>query len=147
MGNETVALHLADTQTTIARPALARLASERHDGAAATRMTLVNHHVLEALVMRRANEDLHLHHFARLTIVHDLVAVRVQTQIQHVLLEIIQTQMGVRRTVAQRAARRAHATIHRLQELRNRHARRNGVRVHNDIRTQTRGREGHITLV
>lgn len=54
-------------------------------------MALVNHHMLEALIMRRANEDLHLHHFARLTIVHDLVAVRVQTKIQHVILEIVQT--------------------------------------------------------
>ena len=147
VGNETVALHLAYTQTTVARPAFAWLTSERHDGTTPAGMALVNHHVLEALVMGRANEDLHLHHFARLTVVHDLVAVRVQTQIQHVVLEIVQTQMGVRRTVTQRAAGRAHPTIHCFQQLRNRHARRNGVRVHNDIGTQSRSREGHITLI
>ena len=87
--DETVALHLAHTQTTVTRPAFARLAGKRHDGTTPTGMALVNHHVLEALVMGRTDEDLHFHHFARLTIVHDLIAVRVQTEIQHVVLKIV----------------------------------------------------------
>ena len=79
--DEAVALHLTDTQTTITRPTLAGLTSERDNRTATTRMLLVNYHVLQPLVMRRTHEDLHLHHLARLSVVHDLVAVRMHSEI------------------------------------------------------------------
>ena len=122
VGNEAVALHLAHAQTTITGTALARLAGEGYNGTAATRMALVNHHVLQALVMRGPDEDFYLHLLARLAIIHDLVAVRVHPKIRHVNLEILDPEVGVGRAIAQITCLNAHAAVHRLQQLRDRHA-------------------------
>lgn len=100
MRNEAVALHLAYAQTTVARPALARLAGQRYDGTTATGMALVNHHVLQTLVMRGPNEDLYLHLLARLAIIHDLVTIGMHPKICHVNLEILNPEVRVGRAVA-----------------------------------------------
>ncbi len=57
VADEAIALHLAEAQTALARPALARLPRQVGLGAARARMDLIEHHVLQLLVVDRAKED------------------------------------------------------------------------------------------
>lgn len=55
--NQTIALHLAQPQTTSARTTFGRLARQDGTGSRGSRVHLVLHHVLEALVVDGAEED------------------------------------------------------------------------------------------
>ena len=56
--NLTIALHLTEAQTSVARSSLHRLPVEDLDGTAGTRVNLVVDHVLESLVVSGTKEDL-----------------------------------------------------------------------------------------
>jgi len=55
--------------------------------------------------------------------------------------------MLVGRAVAERPQSHTDSAVHGLQQLRDRHARGDGVRVHDDVGAQTRRRKGHVALV
>lgn len=147
MRHKTVAFHLSDTKTAIARTTLARLARQAHDGTARTRVLLIDDHVLEALVERGSHEDLGLHHFTGLTILQNLIALRVHSELGHLTTELVDSKVRLRRAIRNGALLCIDLAEHTLHELRNRHTRRHRVRVHDEIRTQTRTRERHILLV
>lgn len=73
VGNLTIALHLAETETTVPGPTLHGLAHQNLHGASGSRVNLVVHHMLEALVVGGAQEDLRLQFAPCVTIIHDLV--------------------------------------------------------------------------
>ena len=74
MRDHAVTLHLTETETSIARAAFSRLASEDLSGSPSSGMDLVLHHVLEPLIVSRPEEDLDLHLLAVKTVIHDFVA-------------------------------------------------------------------------
>ena len=147
MRDEAVTLHLAHTQAAVPRAALARLPGQRDDRPPPPAVHLVDDHVLEALVVRRPDKDFHGHHFSRHSIVHHLVAVGVQPEVQQVLPQVLEAQMVVGRAVAERAPPNADAAVHCLQKLGNGHARGNGVRVHDNVGPQPAGGKRHVALV
>ena len=73
-----IALHLADTQPTIVRATPYRLACQGIVGPIRTEVDLVLDHVFEPHVVHRPEEDVRLALLARHTVVHDLVARRVE---------------------------------------------------------------------
>ena len=72
MADDAIALHLAKAQATVARAALHRLSRQNLDWTAAPGVDFVVHHVLQALVVRRAKEDLRLQLPPRVPIIHSL---------------------------------------------------------------------------
>jgi len=72
VADDAVALHLAEAQAAVARAALHRLSRQDLDRTAAPGVNLVVHHVLQPLVVRRAEEDLRLQLPPRVPIVHGL---------------------------------------------------------------------------
>ncbi len=147
MRHKTVAFHLSDTKTAIPRTALTRLTREADNGTTSTRVLLVDDHVLETLIERGSHEDLGLHHFTRLSVLQDLVALRMHSKLGHLTTELVDPEVRVRRAICNRALLRIDLSEHTLHELCNRHTRRNRMGVHDEIRTQARTREGHILLV
>ena len=72
--NLTISLHLSETETAVPGSALHGLSHQNLNGASGSRVNFVVHHVLEALVVGGAQEDLRLQFASRVTIVHDLVS-------------------------------------------------------------------------
>jgi hypothetical protein len=95
-----VALHLSESKTTLARTTLQRLSREHGERAARPRVNLVVDHVLEALVVRRTEEDLRLHLHARVAVVHHLVAALLQAQLVQQLRDVLHRQRRERSRVA-----------------------------------------------
>ncbi len=147
MRHKTVAFHLSDTQTPIARTALTRLTRQADNGTTSTGVLLVDNHVLQTLVERGTHEDLRLHHFAGLPVLQNLIALGMHPQIQHLTTELVNPQMRLGRTIRNRALLRIDLAEHTLHELSDRHTRRHSVGIHDDVRTQAHLREGHILLV
>ena len=108
---------------------------------------LVNDHVLQALVEGRTHEDLCLHHLTRLAVVQDLIAVGVHSQVQHVLLQIINLEVRIRRSVTKSTLSNTNLAKDVLHQLCNRHTRRNSVRIHDDVGTQTTCSKRHVLLI
>ena len=73
VGDDTIALHLTETQASLARTTLYGLAREHLQGAASTRVDLVVDHVLEALVVRGTDKDERLELATREAVVHGFV--------------------------------------------------------------------------
>ena len=80
MGNHAVSLHLAKSEASVASTSRRGLSGEDLSGTSATRVNFILHHVLEALVVRRAQKDHHLHLLSSEAIVHDLVAAKLVSQ-------------------------------------------------------------------
>ena len=85
-------------------------------------MLLINDHMLESLIESRTHEDLRLHHLASLSVVQNLVAVGMKSQLQHVLAEILHLQMAVGSSITQRSLPHTNLPKDVLHQLRNRHA-------------------------
>ena len=72
----TVALHLTETQASLARPALSRLPRQHHERARGPGMHLIRRAVPQALIEAGAHEDARLHLPARIAIVEHLITSR-----------------------------------------------------------------------
>ena len=146
MTHDAISFHFPETKTTISRAALHRLTSQDLHRPAPARVNLIVYHVLQALVIRRTDEDLRVQHAPRVTVVHDFVTtLLVATLVQH-RRDVFCSNRGEWRSVPFLAhARRnlAHDTLHELTDC---HPRRNSVRVHDDIGRDTLARERHVFL-
>ena len=71
-----ISLHFTHSQTTIARPAFRRLSCQHNIRTCRTRVNFVRTHVLQSLIVRRSNEDVHINLFSRATIVENFITVR-----------------------------------------------------------------------
>ena len=62
VANQTITLHLTDSEAAVSRSTFSRLASEDCDATSCPRMHLVLNHVLEPLIEDRAREDVARQH-------------------------------------------------------------------------------------
>ena len=100
----------------------------------------------QSLVETRAHEDVRLHLTTRQAIIHDLIAIGLQTQVitEH-LGHSIQGHLRIKwRAISQTARMTANLAEQCLHELSNSHARWNTMRIDNDIRDDTRSSLRHI---
>ena len=81
MTNHAVSLHLSEPQSAVSASAFGGLSSQELGWASASRVHLLSDHVLESLVVSRAEEDENVEHFASETVVHSLVAVSLVAQL------------------------------------------------------------------
>ena len=144
--NHTITLHFTEPQTTVAGTTLDGL--PRHDlhRTARTRMDLVVDHVAQALVVRGTKEDLGAQLTARVAVVHDLEAPRLVAVLAQQARHGINRDIGKRRRVALHALERGDLAQQTLDQMRNRHARRDGVRVDDNVRCDALGRKRHVLV-
>ena len=109
-------------------------------------MLLVRHHVLQALVEHWTDEDRCVDLLARHGIVENVVSVRLIPQRLQLLADARHVQVSETGTVAQQTQLYQHLAQKRLLQLTNSHARRNGMRIDNNVRTDSRFGEGHVLL-
>ena len=141
----TVALHLAEAQTAVARSALHGLSVEDLDGSARPRVYLVVDHVLEALIVGRSEEDLRVELAAGEAVVHDLVAAQLVVVAGEELGDLVHGDGVVEgRRVAYFALVGAHLRLNALDQVTDGHATGNGVRVDDEIGRDALAREGHV---
>ena len=84
-----IALHLTEAEAAIARASFGRLPCQDLGGAAATRVDLISHHVLETLVEGRAQEDHDFKALASESVVHHLVSVALVAQRVELFRDVI----------------------------------------------------------
>lgn len=161
-------LHLSETKTSIAGPTLDGLTGEDLDGSAGAGMDLVGNHVLETLVVRRAEVDLGSELAARVTVVHDLEAglsryksvvsgtaghwrkpnapSRLVALGSEPRRDSLDRQVGEGRGITLGSEKRCELREQTLDQMTDRHSRRDGVRVDDDVRGDALARERHILL-
>ena len=98
-------------------------------------MELICRAVPQPLVITRTDKDTRVHLPPREAIIQNLIAMRLHRElIPQERLQVIKCHIIERRAVAERPHLTADLTEQRLHELRNRHARRNTMRVNDYIR-------------
>ena len=75
MRDHAVTLHLSESETAVSGTTFRRLSRQDLSRTSASRMNLVTHHMLEALIVGGIQEDHHLHALACEAIVHHFVTV------------------------------------------------------------------------
>mmetsp|Transcript_15972 Transcript_15972/g.60416 ORF Transcript_15972/g.60416 Transcript_15972/m.60416 type:complete len:683 (-) Transcript_15972:428-2476(-) len=143
--DDAVALHLAKAEAAVLSTPLHGLAREELHGAAAARVHLVVHHMLQALVVHGAEEDLGLHLPPGVAVVHDLVSGALVAD----LLQVARHRLHVEgldegRSVALGAVVRHDLAQEALDQVPHGHSRRHGVRVHDDVGDDALAGEGHV---
>eukprot|EP00958_Prasinococcus_capsulatus_P024158 scaffold3740_cov322-Prasinococcus_capsulatus_cf.AAC.4 len=146
VGNHAVTLHLTKAQAAVACAPLHGLPREDLHGASCARVDLVVNHVLQPLVVRWAQEDLGVQHAASVTVVHRFVAAQLVATALQLRTDIFHSHVRERCRVTLLAVQRAHLTHQTLHQVPDRHARRDSVRVHDDVRRDALHRERHILL-
>ncbi len=141
----TVALHLAEAETTVTRATLHGLTVENLHGSARSRVNLIVDQMLEALVVRGSQVDLRVELASGEPVVHDLVATRVVVVADEQLGDLLHGDGVVEgRGVADLALVRRHLRLEALDQVTDGHARRDGVRVDDEIGCDAFGAEGHV---
>ena len=139
MRDHAVALHLAEAQTTVARATLSRLPSKDLSGPSSSGVDLVLHHVLEPLVVGRPEEDLDLHLLAVEAVIHDFVASELVALLVEKLGDLLDSVLLSRadslerRGVALDASEGTDLRGQTLNQVADSHARRNGMRVDDEV--------------
>eukprot|EP00754_Rhynchopus_humris_P041554 Rhum_TRINITY_DN25108_c0_g1::Rhum_TRINITY_DN25108_c0_g1_i1::g.181333::m.181333 len=145
--NHAVALHLSEPQTAVLRPTLRRLLGQTLQGTACPGMDLVLYHVLQALVVRRSQEDLVFERQPGVSAVHHFVATKLVPKTVQLLANFLNVEtVDERRGISFNTLAAGHLAEKRLEQVSDCHARRDGVGVHDDVRHNALLRERHVFL-
>ena len=109
-------------------------------------MDLVIHQVLQSLVERRAHEHATLHSPSRVPVVHHLVPSLLIALMVQLRRYVLHRHVAERRAVALARLDGRHLAQQTLDQLPDGHTRRDGVRVHDDVRHDALARERHVLL-
>mmetsp|Transcript_4552 Transcript_4552/g.10203 ORF Transcript_4552/g.10203 Transcript_4552/m.10203 type:complete len:253 (-) Transcript_4552:85-843(-) len=146
MRDNAVTLHLPKAQTTIPRTSFHRLARQNLVRSTSTRVNLIVHHVAQPLVIRWPEEDLSLHHPSRVAVIHRLVPSTLVPKLVQLRGDVLHRHLRERRGVTLLAVKACDFAHQALDKVANRHARRNGVRVHDDVWRNALEAEWHVLL-
>jgi hypothetical protein len=147
VSNDAISLHFSESESSVASSAFQGLASELGDGTATARVDLVVHHVLETLIVGGAQKDAGRHESASVAVKHGLVS-------SLLIARLVQLRRNVFHRVLRKGScvsfsailHRRHFAQQTLNQLSNGHARRNRVRIDDEIRRNRLHREGHVFL-
>jgi len=144
--DHTVTLHLAEAETTVARTTFGRLSSQDLCRAPASRVDFIRHHMLQSLVEGWPEEDHHLETLACEARVHDFVAVSlVAERVQHAGHKLNRLS-AERCRIAFIAVETDYFREQTLDQMTNRHSRRDSVRVDNHVRVDSLYGEWQVFL-
>jgi hypothetical protein len=141
-----VALHLTESKATVTSSSLSRLSCQNLSGTSTSRVDFVAHHMLQTLIVGRTQEDHDLKLLASEAIVHDFVSVSLVAQgVQLARNEVDRLSLEWR-GVALVTVKTCHFAENALDQMTNRHSRRNSVRIDNHVRVHTLDRERQVLL-
>lgn len=144
--NHAITFHLSETQTSVARSTFCRLPRQDLSRSSATRVDLVTHHVLKPLIESRTQEDHNLESLACKTVVHDLISVSLVTELVELAGNIAYSLSLERRCVAFISVESSNLAKDTFDQVADRHAGRNSVRVHDHVGVNTLDGERQILL-
>ena len=133
MGHHAITLHLAETETTVTSATFGWLARQNLCRTATSRMDLIAHHMLQALIIGRIEEDHNLHSFSSEPIVHDFVAVSLVTQVVQLVRDVLYGLPLERCGVTLIAIQTCDLAKNGLNQVTNGHTRWDGVRIDNHV--------------
>lgn len=141
-----ITLHLSETETTVSTTTFHRLTSEDLHWATSTRVDLVVDHVLETLVVRRAEVDLRLELAAGVAVVHDLEATRLVALLAENLRDGLDGEVGEWCRVTLVSDDSSDLGKQTLDQVTDGHTGGDGVGVDDDVGCDTLSGERHILL-
>lgn len=145
MSDQHVTLHFSNTQTTIIGTSLQRLVRQQRTRTRITLVDLVFDHLLQTHLEHGTHKDLGHDLFTGLTTLQDFISVGMEPHLSHQASRIRNALAhrewcGIRQGTLGDTQLVASA----LQKLTNGHTSRDGVRIHDEIRTDTLGGEREI---
>ena len=148
MGEKSIALHFTHTDTTTLLTTLDGLASRRHDRTSGTHLVLVVNHVTQTLVVDDTDVNVRLELLARDARVERLVAVVVVAGLHELVAKVVAGRVLLveleGRRVLRESVQGTGLAGERLDEHTDCHARRESVRVDDDVGLDASLREGHV---
>src|SRR3989475_2865990 len=146
MADQAIAFHLAEPEAPLAGPAFRRLACEDLDGAAGADVELPRDYVVELLVVNHSDEDFRGNHAARAAIIQDLLSVRPEPVLLESLPHRLFALPAERRAVDEPAFEGSDFSTDLLEDVGDRHPRRNRMGVDDQVRDDALRGEGHVFL-
>ena len=146
MRYHTITFHLAKSEATVASSTLRWLPSQDLGRASTTRVDLVSNHVLKTLIISWVQEDHDFEALASEAIVHDLVAVPLVAQTVKLIRNELDCLALERRSVSLISIQTGHLGQDGLDQMTDRHARRDSVRVDNHVRYDSLHSERQVLL-
>ena len=144
MGYHTVALHFSETKTSVTTASLCRLTCQVHHGSDTTAVLLVVHHVFQTLVIDGSHKDGGFDLSARFSVIKDFISLGLVTTLVELLKQGIHVQFAKTRSVPEKTQLQQKLSKKSLFNLSNRHARRNRVRIDNEVRAKTILGKGNV---
>jgi len=146
VGDHAVTLHLTETQATVTRTTLHRLPRQDLHWSTCPSMDLIINHVLETLVVGGPDEDLSLELPTRVPIVHDFEAALLVSALLEEVGDGFDSDVGEGGGVSLLSSEGANFAQETLNHVANGHARRDGMGVDDDVRSDSLGSKRHVLL-
>ena len=144
----TITFHLAKSETALPGSSLRRLTRQHHQRTRCTTMHLVRRAVPQALIIARTNEDRCLHHAPRVSVIHNLISMRLHAiVVSQNLGEIFDGCLSKRRAIAERTRHASDFAEKRLHKLCNGHPRGDAMRIYDNVRHNACRRLRHVFRV
>mmetsp|Transcript_59656 Transcript_59656/g.129706 ORF Transcript_59656/g.129706 Transcript_59656/m.129706 type:complete len:456 (-) Transcript_59656:728-2095(-) len=147
VGDHAVTLHLSEPQTTVSPTTLEGLPGQDLHFAAGARVDLVVDHMLESLVVRRAEENGCDHPATCLAVVHDLRASLLVSASVQLLGNVLDRHLDEGRGVGLLTDDRPDLSHNTFDNVTNGHARGYGVWVHDNVGSDSLTCERHVLLL
>mmetsp|Transcript_36742 Transcript_36742/g.103675 ORF Transcript_36742/g.103675 Transcript_36742/m.103675 type:complete len:295 (-) Transcript_36742:463-1347(-) len=147
VGEDAVALHLAKAQAAVPGAPLCGLTCEDLGGAAPAAVDLVVHHVLQALVVRRAQEDGHKELLPGVSVVHRLEATHLVAEPVEDLGHLVHAHVSEGAGIALLSQDCRHLAHQALDEMADGHAGGDSMWVDDEIWHDPLHRPRHVLLV
>lgn len=146
MRDHAVTLHLSESETAITRSTLCGLSREDLCRSTASRVDLVTHHMLQALIVSRVQEYHDFHALTSESVVHDLVAVPLVTQAMQLVRDVVNCLPLERGGITLVTVETGHLTEDGFDHVTNGHTGGDSVRIDNHVRNDTFDRERQVFL-
>mmetsp|Transcript_21232 Transcript_21232/g.52594 ORF Transcript_21232/g.52594 Transcript_21232/m.52594 type:complete len:231 (-) Transcript_21232:3057-3749(-) len=151
IGDETIAFHFSQTQSTITRTSFCRLSGQYRTRTSSTSVSLIENHVLQLLIENRSGENIRVQRFTAGTTVKSVFARIIQTiskeSLGCCLCSVRGTVLFTKcRGIALATLVQSRLSDEKLQKFPNCHSRRKTVWIHDQVWRVSKIIEGQIFL-
>lgn len=144
--DHTITLHLSESEATVTCSTLSGLSRENLGRSTTSRVDLIAHHMLQALIIGRVQEDHHFHALASEAVVHDLVTIPLVAQAVQLVRDVVDCLALERRGISFVTVETGHLTEDGFDHVTDSHTGWDSVRVDNHVRNDTLHSERQIFL-
>mmetsp|Transcript_45184 Transcript_45184/g.105648 ORF Transcript_45184/g.105648 Transcript_45184/m.105648 type:complete len:224 (+) Transcript_45184:255-926(+) len=146
VGDDAITLHLSKSQAAFFGTAFCWLSHQCLHWPSGSRLDLVAHHVLQALVVHRPDEDLVCEWTSSVSIPDLFVSEALEAHVMQPARDVLHRHAGEGRGIPLAANQSANLSGELLDQVANCHPRWNGMRVHDDVRRDPEVGERQVLL-